>query len=515
VWLNGGANPVTTLNAGGFLRVETSRYTGAGNLHILTSEPVFVYQIIGGQPSGDDAKRTAGLTFVPPISCAIPNAVDNIYQPNSIGDMSFDGGLMIVGMKDSTVTLRINGQVVALGTGDPVLGNPDFVTYRRLNLFSENTPVSNASVVAQGAVQVGLFGRNGAAGFGAFYSGFSKVNAPKLLAFKLGSSDGICPDTLLATGKFDGVQWYYQDSLVSQGTDSFFVAYAPGQYIARAYLGVCSRTDFVQDTVEVGYFDSPAFPYTVREPSCFGFENGQVVFGTPTAGKPPFEYSVDNGFSFDNTQVFNGIAAGDYTLVARDAAGCYNRPIDVSIGQPDSLGVDASILRIEEPVKPGESVLLGGEPSREIVSAEWQPLVGSNGCLSVDCLQFTAYPEETTWYTITVTDSAGCSAEDRVQVVIEPNVYAPNVIWPGSSQGNDRFVLSSKENLPVNWLRIYDRWGSLVFENQDFSTNDASEGWDGSLGNRDLSPGVFVFVAEVEYATGRILQLQGDVLLMR
>jgi len=55
--------------------------------------------------------------------------------------------------------------------------------------------------------------------------------------------DGVCPDTLVATGRFDGVQWYFADSLLQYGPDSFFVAYAPGQYIARGYLGVCRITD--------------------------------------------------------------------------------------------------------------------------------------------------------------------------------------------------------------------------------------------------------------------------------
>jgi gliding motility-associated-like protein len=511
VFVNGNATPVATLNAGQYVKLQTAQYSAVGNMYIETTEPVFVYQIIGGVPTGDDIARTGGLCFVPPISCAIPSAVDNIFQPNQIGNLAYDGGLMIVAMRDSTVTLRVDGVVVPLGTPETIPGNPDFVTYRRLTLFSANNPPTVASVVANGAIQVALFGRNGAAGFGAFYSGFSKNNKPNLSLIKL-QSDGVCPDTLLATGRFDGIQWYYRDSLLTFGPDSTFIAYAPGEYIARAYLGVCRRTDFVQDTISLD-FVSPEFPYTVEQPSCFGFSDGRIAFGEPAGGLPPYEYSIDQGFSFSQNPNFGVVRAGDYALIARDVTGCYNRPLDISIGQPDSIVVEARIVRIDEPVKPGEGVTVEAFPSRAVVSASWVPNDG--GPCDDDCLRYEVFPQETTWYTVTVLDSMGCPATDRVQVVVEPNVYAPNVFNPQSGQGNDRFTLFSRAPLPIKSLRVYDRWGELVFERQNTQTNDLSMGWDGTHQGQALAPAVFVFVAEVEYLEGYRIFLKGDVTLLR
>jgi hypothetical protein len=508
VWLNGQASPAAVLNAGEYLRIPTNQYSSAGNLYIFSSEPVFVYQIIGGVPSGDDAKRTAGLIFVPPISCAIPNAVNNIYEPNQIGGVTYDGGLMIVAMKDSTVEVRINNSLVALGAADAVPGNPDFVTYRRLTLFNSGTPPNTASVIAHGAVQVAMFGRNGAAGFGAFYSGFSKTDKADISLNLIG--DGVCPDTLIANGRFDGVQWYYADSLLTYGPDTFFVAYAPGLYTARGYLGVCRRADFAEDTV-TAVFNSPAFPYATEEPSCYDFSDGQVIFGTPSGGLEPYQYSINQGLSFSTNPTFDALHAGTYQLVARDFTGCYNRPLNVTIGQPDSLLVSLSIIKIEEPVKLGDAVLLEATPNRSIIGVQWLPEAGG----IPDGLRFTARPLETTNYTVVVTDSEGCTASDLVRVVIEPNIFAPNVFNPASSLGNERFTLFSKENLAVNWLRVYDRWGELVFENRGFMTNDSSSGWDGTSRGSLLMPAVFVFIAEVEYEPGRVVRIQGDVTLVR
>ena len=508
VYLNGEPSPTVVLNAGQYLRIPTSRYSGAGNLYIFCSEPAFVYQIIGGVPDGDDAKRTAGLIFVPPVSCAIPNSVNNIYLPNQIGGVTYDGGLMIVAMKDSVVEVRVDGTLVALGNGSPVPGNPDFVTYRRLDLFDATNPPNTASVVADGAVQVALFGRNGAAGFGAFYSGFSKTSEAEVALSLIG--DGVCPDTLVASGKFDGVQWYYADSLLFYGPDTFFVAYAPGKYTARGYLGVCRRTDFSEDTLSA-FFNSPVFPYNITDPSCFGAANGNILFGQPSGGLAPYQYSINKGGSFSTKPLFTGLRSGAYNLVARDSTGCYNRPLDIFIGQPDSISVQLEIVRIEEPVKSGDRVLLQGTPSRDVIYAYWSP--DDTGIANF--LNFTALPTETTVYTLTVEDSAGCRASDQVRIILEPNVYVPNVFKPDANNLNDRFMLFSKENVPVNWLRIYDRWGSLVFENTGFTTNDRLAGWDGMFRGEPLGPAVFVFMAELEYEPGRKIILSGDITLVR
>ncbi|MFN8304438.1 MAG: gliding motility-associated C-terminal domain-containing protein [Saprospiraceae bacterium] len=509
IWLNGDSSPSQTLNAGDYWIVPTSEYSSAGNMYVLSSEPVFVYQQIGGAPSGDDASRTAGLIFVPPINCGIPNAVDNIYQPNMIGTMRFEGGLMIAAMKDSTVTVRIDGSPVSIGAPSPVPGNPDFVTYRKLNLFDQGDTPKVLSVVAEGAVQVAMYGRNEPASFAAFYSGFTTVARPDI-ALSV-SGDGVCPDTLVATGRFDGVQWVLGDSVLQYGPDTFLVTYTPGRYIATGYLGVCRRTDYAADTVTVD-FQSPAFSFAANDPSCFGYADGSIRFDMPYGGLPPYLYSVDNGQHFTAQNVVGGLKAGAYGLVARDVTGCYNRPLEAALEQPDSFGVDLVARLLPEPLFPGGEVVLNGIPERPVVMAQWEPAAGGN---CTDCLEYRFQPEETVWVTLTVADSAGCPASDRLLVVVEPNVFVPNAIYPGSAQGNDRFTLFSRETLRIRHLAIYDRWGELVFEGHDLSTNDAAAGWDGRVRGKDAAPGVYVFVATVESQSGRLLEFRGDLTVLR
>ncbi len=509
VYLSGNSNPSAVLGPGDFYIVPTNAFSIDGNLFISTSEPVFMYQMIGGTPTGQDAARTAGLIFVPPISCNVPNSVDNIYQPNLIGNMRFEGGLMITAMRDSNVTVRLDGTEYSMGAPASVAGNPDFVTYRKLNLFSQTSTISTISVVAEGAVQVAMFGRNEPASFAAFYSGFSKNVAPSIDLSLVG--DGVCPDTLVASGRFDGVQWAFEDSIIQFGPDTFLIAYVPGHYTAVGYLGVCRKADFAADSLEAE-FTSPEFPYTFADPNCFGAANGFIRFGAPYGGFEPYQYSIDNGLHFSENEYFPMMNAGNYGLLVRDSTGCYNRPLDLTLHQPDSFSVELVPLLLPDPLKPGDKVELEAQTSLPVTSSVWSP---SGGVECSNCLQHEYYPEETNWVTVTVYDAEGCPAVDSIRLWVEPNIYAPNVFAPASVSGNDRFTLFSKYPLTILNMAIYDRWGDEVFQRSNFTTNVPEDGWDGRFRNKEALPGVYVFVATVELLPGKTAVLKGDILLYR
>lgn len=504
VWVNGSPTPVATLRAGGFIRINTERYSSANNMYIRCSKPAYVYQMVGGVPFGQDELRTAGLMFVPPISCAIPNSVDNIYLPNQIDDMTFEGGLMIVAAKGASLRVEIDGRPTSMGGGDPVSGYPEFVTYRALDLFTPDKLTGTVRVVAEGAVQVAMYGRNSAAGFAAFYSGFSKTKRPTVALRQTG--DGVCPDTLRVSGRFDGLQWFMDDSLLMSGRDTALVTYTPGRYRAVGFLGVCQRTDFAEDSTRVT-FRSPQFPHTLRDVTCFGYTNGQITFGTPTGGKAPYQYSIDNGQTFGDTSVGDQVGAGNYRLVVRDVTGCYNRPVSVAIEQPDSFYVRLALLSKSKVLRRGQSAELAARPNSPVVDYQWLP-EGSNDAY------FPFVAQRDSIFRVIVTTVDGCQASDSLYVQVAPSVFVPNAIRPVSKDGNDRFTLFSEEAIPVISLRIYDRWGELIFERRNFKANDPAEGWDGTQHGQLLDPGVFVYIAEIEFAPGLREMLKGEVLVL-
>ncbi|AJR04951.1 T9SS type B sorting domain-containing protein [Siansivirga zeaxanthinifaciens] len=66
--------------------------------------------------------------------------------------------------------------------------------------------------------------------------------------------------------------------------------------------------------------------------SCNLGADGSIIV-TPTAGVPPFEYSI-NGGAFQASNAFYGLSAGTYNIVVRDSKSCESLPISVTITEP-------------------------------------------------------------------------------------------------------------------------------------------------------------------------------------
>ncbi|MDP5026772.1 MAG: IgGFc-binding protein, partial [Flavobacterium sp.] len=162
IYINGSVTPAATINAGEYFLVDNSYYQGTTNknIYVKTSKNVYAYQLLGG---GNDT-ATAGLNFIPPLSCFFQNSV-NIPSVNRIGGTNYTADLMVLTYASATLTL--NGATIPTSQSQAVLGNTDWVTYRIANVSN------NVSIESTGPLAVGVFGYLGSAsGFAGYYSGF-------------------------------------------------------------------------------------------------------------------------------------------------------------------------------------------------------------------------------------------------------------------------------------------------------------------------------------------------------
>ncbi len=110
------------------------------------------------------------------------------------------------------------------------------------------------------------------------------------------------------------------------------------------------------------------------------------------------------------------------------------------------------------------------------------------------------------------------SLDDSCRVIeISKDVFIPNVFSPNQDGINDWFYISGAESAvqTIPFLRIYDRWGGLVFEAFDIEPNVESSGWDGTEKGKRLMSAVFVWVAEIEFKDGSTEIFSGDITLLR
>lgn len=130
-----------------------------------------------------------------------------------------------------------------------------------------------------------------------------------------------------------------------------------------------------------------------------------------------------------------------------------------------------------------------------------------------------AAPRQTTVYRITATAQGGCVVSTTVRVIVEERertFFAPTGFSPNNDGQNDYFTLFGGPDLrQIAVLRVFNRWGAIVFEGFNLSPGVPEEGWDGSKGIEDQPSGIYLFQAELLLTNGDRIPVSGDVFLMR
>jgi gliding motility-associated-like protein len=121
-------------------------------------------------------------------------------------------------------------------------------------------------------------------------------------------------------------------------------------------------------------------------------------------------------------------------------------------------------------------------------------------------------------YQVTVRDTQGCTmTTPNILLSLPCFVYIPNVFSPNQDTQNDYFTIYGHPQYvkKVKVLRIFNRFGGLVFESKDFLCNQEDKGWDGTMNGKAFTPDVFAYYAEVELTDNQIAYFKGDVTLVK
>ncbi len=78
----------------------------------------------------------------------------------------------------------------------------------------------------------------------------------------------------------------------------------------------------------------------------------------------------------------------------------------------------------------------------------------------------TACPEITTYYHVIITSPLGCTYEDSVLIIVnpEPLLIFPSAFSPNEDGKNDVFRPVILGLATLDEFRIFDRWGVMIFE---------------------------------------------------
>jgi gliding motility-associated-like protein len=112
-------------------------------------------------------------------------------------------------------------------------------------------------------------------------------------------------------------------------------------------------------------------------------------------------------------------------------------------------------------------------------------------------------------YALTVTNDAGCSTTDSLEIFKSCYLDIPNAFTPDGDGRNDYFIplnLLSK-GITSFQMVIYNRWGQKIFETASIH----SQGWDGRLNDKEQPGGVYIYQIKVGFSNGITEQYQGNV----
>ncbi|HEX6332629.1 MAG TPA: PKD domain-containing protein, partial [Flavisolibacter sp.] len=201
-----------------------------------------------------------------------------------------------------------------------------------------------------------------------------------------------------------------------------------------------------------------------------------------------------------------------YTVIAADSDGCFSDTATATIYVWPIPVVDAGY---DQNIEVGTSVQLASTSSSDVTSWKWMPSLGLS-CST--CPNPVAQPQKTTEYKLQVKNPAGCQAEDQMRIIVtcgKGNLFLPNTFSPNGDGSNDRFYPRGSGIARIKSLRVFNRWGEVVFERLNFDVNQAGAGWDGMYKGKPASPDVYVFTCEVVCLNNEVLEYKGDISLLR
>src|SRR6185369_3256963 len=227
-----------------------------------------------------------------------------------------------------------------------------------------------------------------------------------------------------------------------------------------------------------------------------------------------WQWTFGNGFSaqsqnpsvtYSNTGNYNIqlIATNKLGCADTSAFHCYVVPL------PTAISVSNPVQIIS-----GASTQLNMNYTGPIVSYNWQPTQHLN-CFT--CPFPIANPQFTTKYTVDIADRYGCTSRGFVTVQVLCNgqiFFIPNSFSPNGDGMNDIFYLRGTGLFRIKSLRVFDRWGEVVFEKTEVPVNNPSFGWDGTYKGRKAAAGVYVYQVEIICSNGDLLTYSGNIALI-
>lgn len=400
-------------------------------------------------PGGSPATSTQQN---PTISYSTPGTYDvTLIATNGNGSDTLLQTNMITINNNPAVSMSTNTDPLCDGGTDGILtaagsGGDGSYSYD----WSNGATGATQSNLSAGTYTVTVTDGNGCTG-----TVSASLSNPTAITYTSSSTDASCgaadgTASVSATGGTGSLSYSWS----SGGTAATDTALSAGVYtVTITDQNGCTEVT----SVSVSNFGAPTVSGSVTDPDCYGDLTGTVTSNV-SGGSAPFSYLWSTG---DTSTTIAGLPAGSYSLTVTDSTGCIATHVYV-INQPDSLALTGSTTSSTIGFNDGSATVTpagGTQP----YSYNW-----SNGSGSQTITGLAGGN-----YTVTVTDSNGCS-ETLTLVVDEVVGIAPLfdgnafTMYPNPSTGI--FHIRFERNIQ-EWafVSVYDLNGRMIHKTDLFA----------------------------------------------
>lgn len=309
--------------------------------------------------------------------------------------------------------------------------------------------------------------------------------------------------------------WRFGDNTQSADLHPVHFYTRPGTYYVEQYVMTragCEKSIF--DTIKV---------YGTPNPLIIGDSIACINEPLPLQGNLvtpdtaiTWQWNLGNGSNSGNQNVSPVYgAAGDYdlSLIATNLLGCKDTTFKRVFVPPTP-----TVAFTNEPILPiGTGATLPATYGPNIAKYTWTPATNLS---CTDCPNPFANPKKTITYQVEIEDIYGCTNTGEVTVTVvcnNQNYFMPNTFSPNNDGQNDVFTPRGTGMARIGSLKIFNRWGELVFERRNFMANDRSPsgGWDGTVKGKPAPADVYVYMVEFICENAIIIPVKGNVTLIR
>ncbi len=219
--------------------------------------------------------------------------------------------------------------------------------------------------------------------------------------------------------------------------------------------------------------------------SCYGETDGYInVSVTGGTGTLIISWDGSGGFSSSNEDI-SGLEAGNYTITVTDESGC-SESYEFNLTEPDEINITYTVTDASCPdVSDGSADLTieGGVMPYNVLWDDGATTEDRSSLLSG-------------YYSVQVTDVNGCWTQAAITIdfIGDNCLEVYEVITPGVVDGqNDYLVIRNINLYPDAEIKIFNRWGQLVYSAKNLDENR----WNGTYKGKPLPVDSYHYILDL------------------